>query len=260
MKKLLIILLLIVGCEEPSQHGCLDSQACNYDSDATIDNNSCEYEVDCEGVCGGSAVCSSTVCDIDGNCYETIQIGDQLWMAENLKVTHYNNGDEIAYPSNADFGSFDEGQYGVYDNDPSNADIYGNLYNWSVVNDDRGVCPDGWHVPSDDEWTILTDYLGGESVAGGKMKETGTIEDGDGLWTSPNTDATNESGFSALPAGYRYYGNGYYINVGNYGYFWSSSEYYSYSAWSRILIYGGSNVYRSYGSKQYGFSVRCLGD
>ena len=110
-------------------------------------------------------------------------------MAENLKVTHYNNGDPITHiTNNGDWGSFDEGQYGIYDNDPSNADTYGNLYNWAVVDDDRGVCSEGWHFPSDDEWTVLTDYLGGASVAGGKMKETGLEH-----WNSPNTGATNES-------------------------------------------------------------------
>ena len=103
-----------------------------------------------------------TVTDIDGNVYQTVQIGDQFWMAENLKVTHYQNGDEI--PCN------------VYNDDPSNAAIYGRLYNWYAVDDERGICPEGWHVPSDDEadseWQILVDYLGGGSVAGGKMKAT----------------------------------------------------------------------------------------
>ena len=99
---------------------------------------------------GGDAVS-----DIDGNCYKTIQIGDQLWMAETLKVTHYNNGDSISYPNDEDFGSYEEGQYGVYDNDSTNADIYGNLYNWYAVDDDRGVCPEGFHVPSDGEFKQL---------------------------------------------------------------------------------------------------------
>ena len=201
-----------------------------------------------------------TVTDIDGNVYETVQIGEQLWMAENLKTTHYNNGDEITYPNNEDFGSYDEGQYGVYDNDPSNADIYGNFYNWYTVDDDRGLCPEHWHVPSDDEWTILIDYLGGTSVAGGKMKSTGTIEDGDGLWYSPNEGASNESGFSAFPAGYRGSGNGYYGSMGGYGSFWSSSEYGSDDAYVRNLYYGYSDVFRNFGNRHYGFSIRCVAD
>ena len=198
-----------------------------------------------------------TVTDIDGNVYQTVQIGDQLWMAENLKVTHYNNGDEISYPSNEDFGSFDEGQYGVYDNDPSNADIYGNLYNWAVVGDDRGVCPEGWHVPTDEEYTVLTDYLGGESVAGGKMKEAGYEH-----WASPNEGATNESGFTGLPAGYRSTITGNYYSMGGDGNFWSSSENVTYNgdAWSRLLDYNHSSVSRNSNYKRHGFSVRCLKD
>jgi len=222
-------------------------------------------ELDECGVCGGDGSTCGTICDIDGNCYQTIQIGDQLWMAENLKVTHYRDGSEIPYPSDEDWGSYDEGQYSVYDNDPSNADIYGNLYNFAVVDDDRGVCPDGWHVPSDAEYTILTDYLGGESVAGGKMKSTGTIEDGDGLWNyysdEITEEATNESGFTGLPAGYRDYDNGYYLYMGSYGSFWSSSEYFfSNFAWLRTLYSSNSNVYRYDFYKQSGFSIRCLKD
>jgi len=213
------------------------------------------------GCWDGEPVCEG-VEDTDGNCYETIQIGDQLWMAENLKVTHYNNGDEIAHPSNEDFGSFDEGQYSVYDNDPSNADIYGNLYNFAAVDDDRGVCPDGFHVPSDGEWTILTDFIApegieswGNSIAGGKMKESGTEH-----WYSPNTGATNESGFTCLPAGYRNYNNGNFTSMGNFGYFWSSSESSSNYAWNRALYYDYSDVSRGSTNKLYGFSIRCLGD
>jgi len=176
-------------------------------------------------------------------------------MQENLKVTDYWNGDAIPYSNNDDFGSYDEGQYGVYDNDPSNADIYGNLYNWASVDDERGICPEGWHVPSDEEYTVLTDFLGGTSVAGGKMKEAGL-----GHWDSPNTGATNESGFTGLPAGYRLNSTGYYANMGGYGYFWSSSETNSNDAWSRLLTYDYSSVYRYYLDKPDGFSVRCLGD
>jgi uncharacterized protein (TIGR02145 family) len=175
-------------------------------------------------------------------------------------VTHYNNGDEIPnITNNEDWSSYDEGHYGVYDNDPSNADIYGNLYNWAVVGDDRGVCPDGWHVPSDGEYTVLTDYLGGEDIAGGKMKEAGL-----GHWNyysdEITEDATNESGFTGLPAGYRYTGNGYYYSMGYLGYFWSSSENDSTTAWYRKLYYSSSDVYRGGPDRQGGFSIRCLGD
>ena len=120
---------------------------------------------------------TTDVCeDIDGNVYETIQIGDQLWMAENLKVTHYNNGDSISYPSNEDFGSLGGGQYGVYDNDPSNADIYGNLYNFAAVDDVRGVCPAGWHVPSDEEFIELEMELGMSELLANSTGYRGTDE------------------------------------------------------------------------------------
>ncbi len=229
MKKLLLLALFIVGCE-----------------------NSTEPE-DCAGISGGNSVE-----DIDGNCYETIQIGDQLWMAENMKVTHYNNGDEI---TNDDWGSSVEGQYGVYDNDPANADIYGNLYNWAVVDDDRGVCPEGFHVPSDDEYTVLTDYLGGESVAGGKMKEVGLDHWNGYAGGSVTEEATNESGFTGLPAGDRNWGNGIYGSIGKYGYFWTSSEDNSSTyAYFRNLYFNASIVNRSYQHKAIGFSIRCVKD
>jgi len=200
--------------------------------------------------------------DIDGNVYGTVLIGEQLWMAENLKTTHYNDGSEIPnIMNNYVWGNLSTGAYGDYDNNPANSETYGRLYNWYTVDDSRGVCPDGFHVPSDDEYTILIDYLGGSNVAGGKMKSTGTIEDGDGLWYSPNTGATNESGFTALPAGYRTISSGYYYEMGKQGHFWSSSEYSSTNAWYRFLYYGNSNVSRLSGyGKTPGFSVRCLGN
>ena len=148
-----------------------------------------------------------------------------------------------------------DGAYAVYDDDPSNADIYGNLYNWYAADDSRGLCMEGWHVPSDDEYTVLTDYLGGTSVAGGKMKEAGYEH-----WNSPNTGATNESGFTGLPAGFRNGSNGTYNYMGNDGYFWSLSEASGSGAWIRLLSHNSSTVYRSQGPKLNGYSIRCLGD
>ena len=116
------------------------------------------------------------------------------------------------------------------------------------------LCPTGWYVPSDAEWTELTDYLGGESVAGGKLKETGTTH-----WASPKTGATNETGFTALPGGYRYY-DGTFYNIGDTGYWWSATENYATHAWSRYMIYSISSVLRNYTNKEVGFSVRCLRD
>jgi len=214
--------------------------------------------------------------DIDGNIYETIQIGEQLWMAENLRVTHYNNpnegnnwlGDEISYPSNEDWGSYDEGQYGVYDNDPANADIYGNLYNFAVVDDDRGVCPDGFHVPSDEEFMELEIKLGMSESEANSTGWRGTDEGSQlaglsDLWNDGDLENNSEfgtSGFNGLPAGNRYLNSGSYYVMGSYGYFWSSSEYGSYYAWYRILYYSYSNVYRYDRSRKFGFSIRCLGD
>ena len=188
-----------------------------------------------------------TVTDIDGNVYQTVQIGDQLWMAENLKVTHYQNGDEI--PCN------------VYNDDPSNSAIYGRLYTWYAVDDERGICPEDWHVPSenevDSEWQILVDYLGGGSVAGGKMKATGTIEAGDGLWKTPNEGATNESGFTGLPGGFRDDSGGY-EELSITGYFWTSTEEHSSASYQRSLYYDWSGVSGFAISKSRGFSVRCV--
>ncbi|NQU67512.1 MAG: fibrobacter succinogenes major paralogous domain-containing protein [Candidatus Marinimicrobia bacterium] len=248
--------------------GCTDPAASNYDPNATVDDCSCDY--------GG---CGTTIIDIDNNVYETIQIGDQCWMAENLKVTHYSNGDEIPTGfTDSEWSNLDDTEtdaYAVYPYDNDNydnaescegdcAEVYGNLYNWYAVDDTRDICPEGWHVATDDEWMELTDYLGGESVAGGKMKSTGTIENGDGLWYSPNTGATNESGFTALPGGERFndegWGNSSYYFMGQTGNFWSSTEFDSINAWTRNMRHIGLNVFPYYTQKRNGFSVRCVGD
>jgi len=147
---------------------------------------------------------SGTVKDIDGNVYHTVTIGTQVWMVEDLKVTHYRNGDPIQYaPDDLQWMLTIAGAYCWYHNDLSNKTKLGAMYNWFAVIDSRKLTPPGWHVPSDDEWIILEDYLGGREVAGGKLKATGTLEDGKGLWAFPNLGATNESGFTALPGGYR---------------------------------------------------------
>ncbi|NQU67469.1 MAG: fibrobacter succinogenes major paralogous domain-containing protein [Candidatus Marinimicrobia bacterium] len=203
-----------------------------------------------------------TCIDIDGNVYNTVVIGDQEWMAENLKVTHYRNGDEIPTGySDEEWSQLDDtetGVFAIYDDDPANEDTYGNLYNWFAVDDTRDICPEGWHVPTDAEWTELTDYLGGEDVAGGKMKSTGTVENGDGLWYDPNAGATNESGFTALPAGSRT-GSGSYIIMGYSCIFWSSTENNSNNAWTRFLYHNISFVSPNEFNKLLGFSVRCVG-
>ena len=186
---------------------------------------------------------------------KSIQIGDQLWMAENLKVEHYRDGTAIPTGySDSEWGNLSTGAYAVYDNNETHADTYGYLYNWYAVNDSRNIAPEGWHVPTDDEWQTLVDYLGGSSVAGGKLKEAGTEH-----WNSPNTGATNESGFTALPGGCRDDGGGY-DGMGYYGYFWSSMGSSSSYTWGRELGYDFSDVFRDYYCKQDGFSIRCLRD
>ncbi len=195
---------------------------------------------------------NSTVTDIDGNVYKTVQIEDQIWMAENLKVTHYRNGDAIPNFTDAAIEWVIPGAYCNYDKDANNATTYGRLYNWYAVNDSRNIAPEGWHVPSDAEWKTLLNYLGGDDVAGGKMKETGTAH-----WNSPNTGATNESGFSALPGGAHDY-NSYYESMGTNAGFWSSTEYDSGNAWYQVLSHNYSEVHRSDYDKRNGFSVRCV--
>jgi uncharacterized protein (TIGR02145 family) len=204
----------------------------------------------------------------DGKVYNWVQIGDQVWMAENLaylpSVNRVSDGSENAA------GSY----YYVYGYDGTNvADAkatanyttYGALYNWTAAMDGsnsstanpsgvQGVCPTGWHLPSDAEWTELTDHLGGASVAGGKLKETGVTH-----WNSPNTGATNETGFIALPGGDR--ANAlYFYSIGSRGYWWSATGVSTGSAWSRIVYYNDSDVGRIVDGKELGFSVRCIRD
>jgi uncharacterized protein (TIGR02145 family) len=211
---------------------------------------------------GGSGTCPATVTDVDGNVYNTVQIGGQCWMAENLATETY--GDGSAIPTGLGSGAWSSatsGAFAVYGNNPatSNKGTYGLLYNWYAVADLRSICPAGWHVPTDGEWTELTDHLGGTGVAGGPMKTTGTRSAGTGLWQAPNTGATNGSGFSALPGGARYdYGN--FSGVGYYGLWWSASESNIYDAWGRGLDYDDTFVYRYAYNKQFGFSVRCVRD
>ena len=202
----------------------------------------------------------SNVSDNDGNSYKTVQIGTQVWMAENLKTSKYSDGTTIPnITDNTQLSNLTTGAWAYYNNDAANNAKYGKLYNWYAVspttNGNKNVCPTGWHVPTDAEWTVLTDYLGGENVAGGKLKEVDTTN-----WISPNTESTNASLFTGLPGGSRYFYGYYYNDVGSYGYWWSSTESSIGSAWYRYLHYYSEPAYRNYNSKQYGFSVRCLRD
>jgi len=199
--------------------------------------------------------------DDDGNNYSVVTIGTQTWMAENLKTTKYNDG--TAIPLVTDNTAWVGMNTGAWcDNYNSSGTEYGHLYNWYAVSDGRNIAPVGWHVPTDAEWTTLTTYLGGESVAGGKLKETGTLnwEAGTGNWASPNTAATNETGFSALPDGTRLYYNGMFSGVSYYGQWWSSTPPSTNNAWSRSMSNDTGNVIRNTGNRATGFSVRCVRD
>ena len=198
---------------------------------------------------------SNTVTDYDGNVYNIITIGTQVWMVENLKVTHYRNGDPIPNISDsADWANLITGAFCNYDNSFSNSTTYGKLYNWYAVVDSRNLAPTGWHIPTDTELTTLTTFLGGETVAGGKLKETGTSH-----WQTPNTGATNVCGFTALPGGCRSF-NGLFGAIGSYGYWWSSTVSSTMYAWGRSMVYDYSFVSSSSYSKNSGVSVRCVKD
>ena len=203
-----------------------------------------------------------SVSDQDGNTYATIQIGTQEWMAENLRTTKYANGDPIPNVTDANqWSNLTTGAWVHYNNDSQYEIPYGKLYNWYTVADPRNVCPTGWHVPTDAEWTVLIDYLGGESVAGGKMKTTGNLEAATGLWQSPNAEATNSSGFSGAPGGmiFPYAWEDYY-NFGGGGYWLSSSDPGESNARTRFLSNLNGGAFMSVGSKQGGSSIRCLRD
>jgi uncharacterized protein (TIGR02145 family) len=195
------------------------------------------------------------VADVDGNIYSTVRIGSQVWMAENLKTTKYNDGTVIPNVTDGTaWTALTTGAYCDYNNTPGNSNTYGKLYNFYTVVDARKLCPTGWHVPSDTEWTTLITYLGGDSVVGGKLKETGTTH-----WNTPNTGATNETGFTALPGGYRIDG-GLFINIGNFGDWWSSAVAGTTSALNFCVAYNYSEAIQFYDHKSFGFSVRCVRD
>jgi len=193
--------------------------------------------------------------DIDGNVYKTIQIGTQIWMAENLKTTKYNDGSLLPLITDeASWANLTTPAYCWYNNDSAAYKAnYGALYNWYAVNTGK-LAPKGWHVATDSDWTKLTTYMGGESIAGIKLKEAGTLH-----WKSPNDGATNESLFTALPGSTRNF-DGSFDYPGIYGYWWTSTENYLYDAYYRSIYYNYNFVYRSYYSKEVGYSVRCVKD
>jgi uncharacterized protein (TIGR02145 family) len=209
-----------------------------------------------------------TVTDIDGNVYQTVQIGDQLWMAENLKVTHYRNGDAIPTNyTNLQWVDLFTCAYCIYNDEPANADTYGNLYNWYAVDDSRNIAPEGWHVPTDEEIKEMEMALGMSQSQADATGWRGTNEGSKlagnaDLWTNgalENNAEFGTSGFSFLPGGYRGCDSGDYYSMSLYGYFWSASESGSY-AWGRDLYYNRTDVNRHASDKRRGYSVRCVRD
>lgn len=198
---------------------------------------------------------AQNVKDADGNTYNSIRIGTQVWMNENLKTTKFN--DETNIPLVTDFSSWktlSSPAYCWYNNDTSVIrNKYGALYNWYTVNTNK-LCPKGWHVPSDKEWEILSTFLGGDSIAGSKLKEAGTVH-----WEKPNTEATNESGFTALPGGYRN-NRGMFESIGSFCFWWSATEHTATDASGLSVGCIGSDFTRISSLKKNGSSVRCIKD
>ena len=251
MKHFLFLLfalpLVLVSCnpdeDDNELSGCMDPDADNFNPEATVSDGSCVYGL---AGCGGSSSVT-----FDGYTYELVAIGDQCWFAENLRTEHYANGDAIPGElSDGEWSSTTNGAQAIFANDASNLTDYGRLYNWFAVDDARGLCPSGWHVPTDVEYTTLTDGLGGTSVAGGKMKSS--PED------SPAWNGTNTSGFSGLAGGYR-------TTMGA-----STMEATAVISGRlrqtvrtlglRVLDGGNTEVHRYNNYQRGGFSVRCVRD
>lgn len=203
---------------------------------------------------------TGTVTDIHGNVYKTVKIGDQWWMAENLRTTRYQNGDEILnLTSRLDWKDINlsSGAYCSIDNADSTVATYGLLYNWYAVNDSRNIAPEGWHVPSEEEWRTMIDTLGGNYEAGVKM-----VDISSGLWDSPDSSATNESGFSVIPAGYRDF-EGRFSAQAREAFFWTSTDdthHYKYARFIQIGTWKSYYVNITMHSWTNGLSIRCVKD
>jgi uncharacterized protein (TIGR02145 family) len=229
----LMVLVLLSGCKKDSNSGGITTAIFNPD------------------------LSYSTMTDQDGNVCKTIQIGTKVWMAENLKVTSYRNGDLIGTtdPSTISISGEMSPKYqwpGM--NDESSVATYGRLYTWFTVTDSRNIAPAGWHVASYDEWITLRDFLGGENMAGGKLKETGTTH-----WVSPNTGATNESGFTALPGGLREPA-GFFYTDGRLGNWWTTTVSVSPKAWHAYTDGVAGYLLLLDSPESLGYSVRCVKD
>ena len=212
-----------------------------------IFNNSCKKANDSPV----EKLSADKVIDKDGNIYKTVTIGTQTWITEDLRTTKYSNGDAVPTTILDISGESAPKYQWAYGDDTANVATYGRLYTWYAVTDSRNVCPTGWHVPSDAEWETLKAYLGGESASGVKLKEAGTTH-----WQAPNTGATNATGFTSLPGGYRTL-NGAYASIHLSGYQWSSSDD-APLGWGQLMRYNDSLLVRGGYYKPAGVSVRCI--
>jgi uncharacterized protein (TIGR02145 family) len=217
-------------------------------------NNTHSFAQNKDSISFNSKIQYGQVSDKEGNNYRTVVLDNKTWMAENLRVTKYKNGESIETTNSIlDISKVSEPKYfWSYNGKDSLSKIYGYLYTWYVIQDPRGVCPEGFHVPSDQEWISLINSLDGNIEAGAKMKETDFVH-----WMKPNANATNESGFTALPGGYRDQDGNYYV-LGFRGYWWSSKKNYVVMAWNSGLIYNNDILERLDFLKKNGLSVRCV--
>ena len=197
------------------------------------------------------------VTDVDGNVYHTVTIGTQVWMVENLKTTKLNDGTAIPQVTDTSWRSLSTPAYCYYGNDAGWKPIYGPLYNWWAVNSGK-LAPAGWHVATESDWNLLVTTLGGDTVAGGKLKSTGTVESITGLWLSPNKGATNASGFTAFPGGYRYYSIHGIDQINRYSYWWTSTSFGTSTAYCFFIRYDETTVNRDNSEKHTGYTVRCV--
>ena len=217
--------------------------------------NSCSKDDTPTSSNNGGGTSEVTFTDIDSNVYHEVKIGDQIWMKENLKTTRYRNGTFVsANLNNTSWQTNITGACADFSNDPPISVVYGKLYNWYAVTNPLGLCPVNWHAPSDSEFTVLINYLGGDSIAGGKSKEIGLSH-----WAAPNVGATNSSAFTGLPSGDR---NplGDYINIYSVGFWWTTTRDSIQGAYFRSLNSNNDDFVRGNYKETYGFSVRCIKD
>jgi uncharacterized protein (TIGR02145 family) len=254
MKKVIYIILsitMLTACKKESSN----SNTTTINQVACIDNPNINFT----SIGTPIGKLGDCIKDVDGNTYKTVTIGTQTWMAENLKTSKYS--DRTAIPNvkdDSEWSNLTKGAWAYYSNDPTNNAKYGKLYNWysisPITNGNKNICPSGWHIPNDNEWTVLADYLGGSNISGDKLKEVGTTS-----WNNLNEYSTNTSLFTGLPGGRRY-DLGDYYNIGNEAYWWSSSEDETDYAWSHGLDDDPGNTYKSDYNKKNGFSIRCIKD